>query len=571
MKICLLHLPDWNILSYTRKGSVLGKNNIPKIDGDFATIPYGLLMLAAQAKRKGHEVLIYNLSTYPWNELSKLLNYIKADLFGFTCLTINHFSVGIVSAYVRKRYPKAHIIVGGPHASSLAIEMLQHYPAIDTIVIGEGEQTFMEIIQYLEWGKPVENITGTVWRSKDEIKIAAPRKRIENLDQLSSPADYFSIGLIVTSRGCPGQCTYCQSKAIWGRKVRYHSAEYSLDLIEKCVRLHQRKTISIKDETFTSNRKRVLAICKGILDRKINVLWSCDTRVDQLNDELLYAMRLSGCQQISIGIESASQKILQIIKKNIKTEQIIETTRMAQKYGIQIRYFMIAGNSSESLETIRQSLELIKASRPNSFTYSPFTFFPGTEDYKTLQKRNHIKNNIFFSNPFKKQYLTMFHMDSGNDMKEVYKWFVDSQYQYQNYHYNYSSKECLSFVKIFPNLGAAHMDLASAYIRENKADIAKHHLIKASELKYPLTSLIYNNYACIAALKNNYSEMINNIEKAINMKQVHSIVTQNYNTVQKWIEKGALNKISLVSTNNFQLIGGGMQPESSVPIMLRNT
>jgi radical SAM superfamily enzyme YgiQ (UPF0313 family) len=563
MKICLLHLPDWNVFSYRRSES----DKTPKIDGDFSTIPYGLLMLAAQAKRKGHEVFIYNLSCYPWDELRKIICYIKADIFGFTCLTINHFCVGLISAYIRELYPNVHIVVGGPHASSLPEEMLKNYPAIDTIVIGEGEQTFMEIIQNLEMGKPVKNIHGTAWRCENEIKIAATRSRIKDLDSLASPADYFSTGIILTSRGCPGQCTFCQSKAIWGRRVEYHSAEYTLDLIEKNVCVHKRKTISIKDDTFTTDRKRVLAICKGILDRKLNFLWSCDTRVDRLNDELLYAMRLAGCQQISLGVESASPKILKSINKNIKIEQVFETTRLAQKYGFQIRYFLIAGNRFESPDTIRQSLDFIEKARPNSYTLTPLVFFPGTEDFKLLQKSKNISSDIFFSEQYKNKYIYMFHMDLSDDMKKVYDWYIN--FQSQNNYYNYSSKECLNVTKIFPDLGAAHMDLASAYIRENNPDIARHHLFKARELNYPLNCLIYNNYACIAALKNNYSDMLENIEKAIKMKPVHPIVIQNYNAVQK-CEKGAspLNDISLVSTNDFKLIGGGAQPESSGPIKL---
>jgi len=571
MKICLLHLPDWNVLSYKKNETEkqLNSGKKPKIDGDFATMPYGLLMLAAQARRKGHEVLIYNLSCYPWDELSTILRYIKVDLFGFTCLTINHYSVGVISTFIRQLYPNVHIVVGGPHATALPIEMLSHYPAIDTIVIGEGEQTFMEIIQNLELGKPVKNIYGTAWRCSNEIKIAPSRARIKNLDSLAPPADYYSTGIVLTARGCPGQCTFCQGKAIWGRKVLYHSAEYTLDLIEKIVSVHKRKTIGIKDDTFTTDRKRVLAICKGILDRKLNFLWSCDTRVDRLNEELLYAMRLSGCQQISLGVESASQRILQNIKKNIKIEQVLDITRMAQKYGFQIRYFMIAGNRSESLDSIQQSLDFIEKARPNSYIFSPFIFYPGTEDFKIIQQRNRINNGIFFSDQFKINYLTMFHMDLSDDMKAVYEWYKNSQNQNKAYHY--SSQECLNFVKLFPDLGAAHMDLASAYIQENKTNIAIHHLIKASELNYPLSCLIYNNYACIAALKKNYSDMLKNIEKAVRMQPVHPIVIQNFNAVQKWINNRTSNHnndISLVSTNNFQLIGGGKQPESSVPVQL---
>jgi anaerobic magnesium-protoporphyrin IX monomethyl ester cyclase len=284
MRIVLLYPPPWKIpasgeLPDLKDGPPnCGENIID--DGDFLTSPYGLLSLAAQALRAGHDVLTLNLSNFPWCEIDLLMRNIDADLFGLSCHAENRHGVAMMAKLIREAHPAAHIVCGGPFVTAVPEETLKHYQDIDTIVIGEGEDTFLELIHRLEAGKSTEGLVGTAYRSGTGIFFGPPRQRITDLDSLASPLDYFSIGTLVTSRGCSGECTFCGSKVMWGRKITFHSVDYVLDMLQKAVCQYGRKFICFKDDTFTAHRKRALALCQGIIKREINFLWSCDTRVN---------------------------------------------------------------------------------------------------------------------------------------------------------------------------------------------------------------------------------------------------------------------------------------------------
>ena len=301
MRIVLLYPPPWKIpapaeLPDLEDGPPLYHDKDFSDDGDFLVIPYGLLSLAAQALRAGHDVLTLNLSNFPWWEIELLIRTIDADLFGLSCHTLNRRGVALMAKLIREAHPTAHIVCGGPFVTALPEETLKHYQEIDTIVIGEGEETFLELVHRLEAGQSTEGLVGTAYRRGAEILIGPPRQRIIDIDALASPLDYFSMRTLVTSRGCPGECTFCGSKLMWGRKVTFHSVDYVLDMLQKAVCQYGQKVISFKDDTFTANRKRALNLCQGIIKRKINFVWSCDTRVNMIDEELLYFMRLAGCQ-----------------------------------------------------------------------------------------------------------------------------------------------------------------------------------------------------------------------------------------------------------------------------------
>ena len=186
----------------------------------------------------------------------------------------------------------------------------------------------------------------------------------------------------MTSRGCPWACTFCGAEASWGRGFRGQSVPYVLDALEKAVARAPVKMIQIKDDTFTTNRKRVLELCRGIREREPPAsLWSCDTRVDVLGDELLREMRLAGCERLSLGVESGSQKILDAIDKKITVDEIIESTELAKKYGIKVRYYMMLGNRGETRETFDETLRFLERAKPHQYIFACLSVYPGTRDY----------------------------------------------------------------------------------------------------------------------------------------------------------------------------------------------
>ena len=187
--------------------------------------------------------------------------------------------------------------------------------------------------------------------------------------------DYFPIRTLVTSRGCPGGCaTFCGSKGMWGRRVTFHSADYVLDMLEKSVTRHGQKYIAFKDDTFTTNRtgSRYLPRHPGPqaeLDLELR------HPVDRLDEELLYCMRMAGCQRISLGVESGSPGILKNIKKRISPDEVWKATRLAQKYGLWVRFYMMTGNRGKTPETA-ETRAFIEKARPNELITCPSASIP---------------------------------------------------------------------------------------------------------------------------------------------------------------------------------------------------
>src|SRR6185369_10814031 len=214
-------------------------------------------------------------------------------------------------------------------------------------------------------GENPRGIPGTLYRSEAGVQAAPARGSIHDLDTLASPHEYFDTHIVMTSRGCPWQCTFCGAETTWGRGFRGHSVPYVLDMLEAALARVSVRMIQIKDDTFTTNKKRVLELCRGIRERKLNFLWSCDTRVDVLSEDLLHEMRLAGCQRLSLGVESGSQRILDAIHKNITVDEIIEAANMAKRWGVHVRFYMMLGNRGETAETFHETLAFLERAKPH--------------------------------------------------------------------------------------------------------------------------------------------------------------------------------------------------------------
>ena len=315
MRIVLVYPPPWKIPEHGQLSDQRGDGppegfRSSDLDADFFQMPYGAFTLAAVVEQAGHQVKVVNLSGFPWPLADKTIKALKADVFGMTCYTANRRGVAIVARTIKEHHPKAHVVVGGPHATALPKEMLSFVRHIDSVAVGEGEATLLELVERLGDGRSLSGMSGLAYRTKQGIVVGPRRDRIRDLDSLPSPHKRWRTHLLMTSRGCPGECTFCAKNTTWGRQYRAHSVDYVLDAIEAAVTQLPVKMLLIKDDTFTANRNRAIRICEGIRKRKLRFLWSCDTRADVLNEELIKAMRLAGCERLSLGVESGSVAIL---------------------------------------------------------------------------------------------------------------------------------------------------------------------------------------------------------------------------------------------------------------------
>lgn len=535
LKIVLIYPPPWQILKpgETHQDSPFEApkdRNSSQMDEDSKVIPYGLMTIAAQAKRAGHDVTIHNLSSTTWQEVVSLIAGTKADLYGISAFTFNRRGMGAVAALIRQYHSTAHIMVGGPFATALPRETLTYFREVDTVVIGEGEETFMELLESLESDRSTAGIPGTAWRKGEEIIIGPQRQRINDLDALASPFDHFTSRIVMTSRGCPAKCTFCGSFTTWGQKLRFHSVEYCIDMIKTALSRLPWPFILIKDDTFTSDRRRAIAICDAIIKNKINFIWSCDTRVDCIDEELLGKMRLAGCQMISFGVESGSPEILKSMRKNTTPEMVLEASRAARKYGFYIRYYMILLNRGETFETINQSTALIRAGRPNRFTFSNLIFSPGTEDWEILSRKQHVSADIFFNNDFTELSVAR---SRANKVEELQRkvWCDIGAIS----GFDYSVEELEAVVGLLPDLHCAHVELANAYLRAGRFEEAAAELDRAEELGFPIDVIITNQRACIFLAKSEIENAYALLESAMKSSPCR-IIEQNYNKLHSWRE-----------------------------------
>ncbi|MEO0815509.1 MAG: radical SAM protein, partial [Myxococcota bacterium] len=278
--------------------------------------------------------------------------------------------------------------------------MLQHHPDIDTVTTGESDDTFLELLARRAAGVDNRGLAGAWYRVGDGVEEGPPRGNMKHLDALECVQAHFKSHIFMTSRGCPWACTFCGAESQWGRGFRAHSVPYVLDALERLVESLPVKMVLVKDDTFTTQKKRVIELCRGIRDRGLRFNWSCDTRVDLLSEDLLREMRLAGCERLSLGVESGAPDILKNVDKKITVDDILRSTELAKKYGIKVRYYMMLGNRGETTETFRQTLRFLEEAKPHEFIFSCLSIYPGTQDFARAEREGWVDRELYFDEPF---------------------------------------------------------------------------------------------------------------------------------------------------------------------------
>ncbi len=563
-RIVLIYAPPWK-LTRTGEAPYTGAEGPPDggsfehiLRGDSEHIPLGLLSLAAQASAAGHDVRVLNLFAFAWKDIEDIITATAADLFGLSCFTQNRRGTMMLINLIRRVHPGAHISVGGPHASALPHELLTHCSAINTVVIGEGEQTFMELISRLENRTTTQGISGTAWNTVDGPRSAEPRALITDLDLLVPPARYFNDHIVLSARGCAWDCSFCASRALWGRGNRTHSADYVLDMLETLVREHSQRAIAFKDETFTADRQRALALCRGIRARSLNTAWSCDTRADVLDAELLTAMRASGCQRLSLGVESAAEDILKRLGKKITPATIQAATRLARQAGLPVRYYMIVGSPGETMATLQRSLDFVREAGPAEVIFNPFTLLPGTREWERALHSSSCDPHCFFTDTFFE--LQPLARDSGPDAASLRDWLLRNSGLQQVRPFSVS--ECRESVRLFPDLALAHLDLANALLHAGDYEAANQAAQQALDADHPLPGLCRNVLACSASRQGKLTTALEHLMAAAECG-CHHIVEHNIASAQRWAAMGGPKSglpLELVSDTGFEVSRIRRQP-----------
>jgi len=367
-------------------------------EDDISVVPIGLYYVGAVLKEKGYDVEILNW--YNINENPKLIEKTfvekNPDVLGFSVLHANRWGAIEIAEIGKKLNPDIKVVFGGIGTTFLWDHFLRFFPVVDYTVIGEGEYSFLELLSHISGssGEMIENIKGIGFRKDGEPFRTEDRDFIENLDELPHPAKYFNFRHLSSTRGCPWNCSFCGSPRFWKRRVRFHSPEYFVDELE----LQYKKGINffyVSDDTFTIDKKRVIRICKLIIERKLEITWVAISRVNYVDDETLKWLRRAGCIQVSYGVESGSEQIRRTLNKKIKRADVLKAFQLTVRYGIMPRAYFIYGSPGESRETIEESIKLIKDIKPLSAIFYILDIFPGTDLYEDFKKRFKVGDEIW--------------------------------------------------------------------------------------------------------------------------------------------------------------------------------
>ncbi|MBU1975821.1 MAG: B12-binding domain-containing radical SAM protein [Nanoarchaeota archaeon] len=372
--------------------------------------PLGLLTIAAVLEENGYSVEVIDgpVSGLDTRGVAKLAKKKKPGIIGISFLTASVYRAEELAKYLKKSMPDTPVIVGGHHTTILPKEVAKN-KHFDAGVMGEGEFTFLELIQkYKEnpklFKQPDEllKIQGMVVKVKGKVKFSGTRPPISDLDALPFPARHLvdmkkyvplpnqylrkPITNMVAIRGCPYQCTYCSNSAIFGRKIRFPSPERTVSEMEHLIDDYGIREISFWDDTFTVNKEWLHKVCDLIIKKKFDIIWSCYGRVNTVDLKLLRKMKKAGCWNIFYGLEAGDQKLLDIINKNITLQQIRNAIRWTKQAGIESRGSFMLALPGETPELARKTIDFACELDLDYAQFCITTPFPGTKLYETAKK-----------------------------------------------------------------------------------------------------------------------------------------------------------------------------------------
>lgn len=354
-------------------------------------IPLGLLSLAAKLKENGDSVDVLdtdynpNGTPYPfmakiehydeyvdnlhneghpiWQDIALNIEQSKPDVVGISMISTKLQS-GMKVAQIAKELGVKRVIAGGPHVTIFPKDALRNGSYVDAVVQGEGEEVFNRAM--------TERIV-RAGRIRDVKNLPWPaRETLIGLEDYA-PED---LGFVMTSRGCPGSCNFCCSEALWGKSVRTRDIQ---DVVAEMDSIHGKygaNKFYMVDDTFTLNRRRVAEFCEDIASRDYQ--WSCLTRVDRISRPMLEDMVGSGCSMVKVGVESGSQKVLDLMNKGTSVDQVRNAANLLNNGSMPWLAYIMVGVPGETSQDVDETMKLIEEVKPSYVSAAIYTPYPGT-------------------------------------------------------------------------------------------------------------------------------------------------------------------------------------------------
>lgn len=428
---------DMDAVFGDNKGFKNVQNSIPSL---------GLSYLAAVALAKGHNTRIAECIFGNWKQVleQKLKNF-KPDFVAMSALTPTFGAALETSRTLKQRYPDAFFCLGGSHPTALPEQTLEQSNGVfDVLALAEGERTLEELLDFAASGKTgsLEDIKGIAFVKDGKPFLTPKRAFIEDLDSLPfparelnlplekhnpTPASYrrLPVGIIMTSRGCPAQCTFCD-KAVFGAKTRFRSVANVMREVDEVVNRFGAREIRFFDDTFTLNRQRVIELCREMKKFRPQTGWTCLTRVNCVDPELLAIMKDSGCWQVLFGLESGDDEMLKRLKKGTTVAQNRKAVMWAAKAGLRIRGDFIVGTPGETAQSLAKTLEFAKSLPLDFAHFNKFVPLPGTAIYEELKQRG--AEFVFDAGSFINNHSSTMYVPETLDEKQ-YLDFLNSSYR----------------------------------------------------------------------------------------------------------------------------------------------
>ncbi|MBI5788315.1 MAG: cobalamin B12-binding domain-containing protein [Candidatus Schekmanbacteria bacterium] len=397
--------------------------------------PLGLTSVGTYLRKQGHEVAVYDAEvgsevkvvTYAeaphsyekflqglanpdhhiWREVEARLKDFAPQVLGISCPTVKYESALRIARRSKRLFPQVPVIFGGCHPSALPDPLLKR-PEVDYAIRGEGELTVAELLVAIEHKTGFDKIDGLSYKTQDgRIIHNPPRQLIPDLNQLPHPARDLlltaksypaeDMGLIMGSRGCPFNCSYCASNIMWQRKVRYRSVEHILAEIKEVQQRYETCQFSFEDDSFTTNAKLIGAFCQEVKAQGLKINWSAITRINLLTDQMIWQMQEAGCNHIRVGIESGSAKILKDTNKGLTLDDMRRGAGILHKHGMYWSAYFMIGLPTETEEDIKATIDFLHEIAPDYATLSIFTPYPGTEEFDQLRKMGKVSEDLDWS------------------------------------------------------------------------------------------------------------------------------------------------------------------------------
>jgi radical SAM superfamily enzyme YgiQ (UPF0313 family) len=371
------------------------------------TEPMGLAYLAGslESNQLPVEILDAPAMGFQIDEVVDGVSHGSFHLVGITFLTPMFDVIRDLTRRIKESCHRVKIIVGGPHPTALPERTLNELPDIDFVCVGEGEKTIVDVIKYLDGENRIEKINGLVYRKGREIVKNLPRKFESDLDSIPKPTRHLlpmekyqltasrtkgstHCPTIIVARGCPFDCQYCSHP--FGRTFRHHSVDRVIEELRELKQDYNVNQVNFEADTLTINKRFIKELCEGIVQHGLDIRWTCESRVDTVTESMLKYMKNAGCWQISYGVESGSQRLLDLIHKDTTKTKVMETFALTKKIGITIRGFFMLGLPTETAE---ESMETIQFAKELDPLWAQFTItipYPGTPMFKQLDSEGKI-------------------------------------------------------------------------------------------------------------------------------------------------------------------------------------